>query len=34
MEIKIINQEEKQIFNDFMANGPKGNVLQSYEWGR
>jgi peptidoglycan pentaglycine glycine transferase (the first glycine) len=33
MEIKIINQEEKSLFNDFMAWGPKGHVLQSYEWG-
>ena len=31
MEIKIINQEEKSLFNDFMAWGPKGHVLQSYE---
>ena len=33
MEIKIINQEEKNFFNDFMANGPKSHILQSYEWG-
>jgi peptidoglycan pentaglycine glycine transferase (the first glycine) len=33
MEIKIINQEEQSFFNDFMAWGPKGHVLQSYEWG-
>ena len=33
MEIKIINQKEKKLFNDFMAWGPKGHVLQSYEWG-
>ena len=33
MEIKNINQEEKNIFNDFMAWGPKGHILQSYEWG-
>ncbi|HHY42713.1 MAG TPA: aminoacyltransferase [Thermoanaerobacterales bacterium] len=33
MEIKIINQEDKDLFNHFMAWGPKGHVLQSYEWG-
>ena len=33
MEIKIIDETEKDIFNNFMAYGPKGHVLQSYEWG-
>lgn len=33
MELKIIKENEKQMFNDFMAYGPKGHVLQSYEWG-
>jgi peptidoglycan pentaglycine glycine transferase (the first glycine) len=33
MELKIIKQNEKDYFNDFMANGPKGHILQSYEWG-
>jgi len=33
MELKIIKESEKQFFNDFMANGPKGHILQSYEWG-
>ncbi|MFY9216850.1 MAG: peptidoglycan bridge formation glycyltransferase FemA/FemB family protein [Tepidanaerobacteraceae bacterium] len=33
MEIKIIKQEEKELFNEFMAWGPKGHILQSYEWG-
>lgn len=33
MELKIVKENEKQLFNDFMANGPKGHVLQSYEWG-
>ena len=33
MELKIIKQNEKDYFYDFMANGPKGHILQSYEWG-
>ncbi|WP_422449032.1 lipid II:glycine glycyltransferase FemX [Thermoanaerobacterium sp. DL9XJH110] len=33
MEIKIIKENEKEFFNEFMAYGPKGHVLQSYEWG-
>lgn len=33
MEIKIIDKDEKQLFNEFMAYGPKGHILQSYEWG-
>jgi lipid II:glycine glycyltransferase (peptidoglycan interpeptide bridge formation enzyme) len=33
MELKIIKQDEKDLFNHFMAYGPKGHVLQSYEWG-
>jgi peptidoglycan pentaglycine glycine transferase (the first glycine) len=33
MELKIIKEDEKQYFNDFMAKGPKGHVLQSFEWG-
>jgi peptidoglycan pentaglycine glycine transferase (the first glycine) len=33
MELKIIKENERQLFNDFMAHGPKGHVLQSYEWG-
>ena len=33
MEIKIINPQDKELFNHFMAWGPKGHVLQSYEWG-
>ncbi|NLC63256.1 MAG: peptidoglycan bridge formation glycyltransferase FemA/FemB family protein [Thermoanaerobacterales bacterium] len=33
MELRIIQENERRYFNDFMANGPKGHVLQSFEWG-
>lgn len=33
MKLRIINESEKQLFNEFMAYGPKGHILQSYEWG-
>jgi lipid II:glycine glycyltransferase (peptidoglycan interpeptide bridge formation enzyme) len=33
LNIKEIKPEERELFNNFMANGPKGHILQSYEWG-
>jgi len=33
MQIKIIQNEEKELFNNFIQNHPKGHILQSYEWG-
>lgn len=30
MELKVIGLDEKDIFNEFMAWGPKGHVLQSW----
>lgn len=31
---RLINEEEKDNFNSFIARCPKGHVLQSYEWGQ
>ena len=28
-----IKQNEKELFNNFVAYAPKGHILQSYEWG-
>ncbi|MCR4430428.1 MAG: aminoacyltransferase [Tepidanaerobacteraceae bacterium] len=33
MELKVIEDKDRHIFDKFMAYGPKGHVLQSYEWG-
>ncbi len=31
---RLINENEKDAFNKFIADSPKGHVLQSYEWGQ
>lgn len=31
---RLIHEDERYIFNDFIANSPKGHILQSYEWGQ
>lgn len=33
MQARLINDEEKDYFNKFIASIPKGHILQSYEWG-
>lgn len=33
MELKLIGLDGKDEFNEFMARGPKGHILQSWEWG-
>jgi len=30
---RLIKEDEKHIFNQFMTSCPKGHILQSYEWG-
>lgn len=30
---RLIGEKEKDYYNDFAAWGPKGHILQSYEWG-
>lgn len=30
---RIIEAEEKEVFNDYVKYAPKGHILQSYEWG-
>jgi peptidoglycan pentaglycine glycine transferase (the first glycine) len=32
-QARLIGPEEKREFNKFTAKGPKGHILQSYEWG-
>jgi len=32
-QARLIGPEERDRFNHFTANGPKGHILQSYEWG-
>ena len=36
MEARVLTENEENIkrFNDFVANHPKGHVLQSWEWGK
>ncbi|KUO51235.1 MAG: methicillin resistance protein [Desulfitibacter sp. BRH_c19] len=31
---RLIKEDEKHIYNDFVANCSKGHILQSYEWGQ
>lgn len=33
MNVRLINESEKDRYNEFVANGPKGHILQSFEWG-
>jgi lipid II:glycine glycyltransferase (peptidoglycan interpeptide bridge formation enzyme) len=33
LQARLINENEREIFNNFIASVPKGHILQSYEWG-
>ncbi|MFZ7104783.1 MAG: lipid II:glycine glycyltransferase FemX [Peptococcaceae bacterium] len=33
MQARLIQEKEKDYFNDFIASVPKGHILQSFEWG-
>jgi peptidoglycan pentaglycine glycine transferase (the first glycine) len=33
LKSRLIDQTEKEKYNDFIASSPKGHILQSYEWG-
>lgn len=34
MQARLIKEDERGYFNDFIASVPKGHILQSYEWGQ
>lgn len=33
MQARLINESEREYFNNFLQSVPKGHILQSYEWG-
>lgn len=33
LQARLINENEREYFNKFIASVPKGHILQSYEWG-
>ena len=33
MQARLINENEREYFNNFLQSVPKGHILQSYEWG-